>query len=88
MRTAIYARVSTESQALIQTIEQQVARLTAHVNSQGEMLHTADIFRDDGYSGATLTRPKLRQHILSLCAKFSRPSLMTSVARADMPPRE
>jgi len=59
MRTAIYARVSTERQTLAQTIEQQVARLTAHVDSQGETLRTEDIFRDDGYSGATLNRPGL-----------------------------
>ena len=48
MRTAIYARVSTERQTLAQTIEQQVARLTAHGDSQGETLRTEDIFRDDG----------------------------------------
>jgi site-specific DNA recombinase len=59
MRTAIYARVSTERQTLAQTIDQQVARLTAHVDSQGETLRAEDIFRDDGYSGATLNRPGL-----------------------------
>ena len=59
MRTAIYARVSTERQMLAQTIDQQVARLTAHVDSQGETLRAEDIFRDDGYSGATLNRPGL-----------------------------
>ena len=59
MRTAIYARVSTERQTLAQTIDQQVARLTAHVDSQGETLRAEDIFRDDGYRGATLNRPGL-----------------------------
>jgi len=59
MRTAIYARVSTERQTLAQTIEQQVTRLTAHLDSQGETLRAEDIFRDDGYSGATLNRPGL-----------------------------
>ena len=59
MRTAIYARVSTERQTLAQTIEQQVERLTAHVHAQGETLRAEDIFRDDGYSGATLNRPGL-----------------------------
>ena len=54
--TAIYARVSTERQTLAQTIESRVARLTAHVASQGETLRTEDIFRDDGYRGATLNR--------------------------------
>jgi site-specific DNA recombinase len=59
MRTAIYARVSTERQTLTQTIEQQVERLIAHVYAQGETLRPEDIFRDDGYSGATLNRPGL-----------------------------
>jgi site-specific DNA recombinase len=59
MRTAIYARVSTERQTLAQTIEQQMERLTAHVHAQGETLRAEDIFRDDGYSGATLNRPGL-----------------------------
>jgi site-specific DNA recombinase len=48
MRTAIYARVSTERQTLAQTIEQQVERLTAYVHAQGEPLRVEDIFRDDG----------------------------------------
>jgi site-specific DNA recombinase len=59
MSTAIYARVSTERQTLTQTIEQQVERLIAHVYAQGETLRPEDIFRDDGYSGATLNRPGL-----------------------------
>ena len=59
MRTAISARVSTERQTLAQTIEPQVERLTAHVHAQGETLRAEDIFRDDGYSGATLNRPGL-----------------------------
>ena len=59
MSTAIYVRVSTERQTLAQTIEQQIDRLTAHVQAQGETLHPEDIFRDDGYSGATLNRPGL-----------------------------
>jgi site-specific DNA recombinase len=59
MSTAIYARVSTERQTLAQTIEQQVERLTVHVHAQGETLRSEDMFRDDGYSGATLNRPGL-----------------------------
>jgi site-specific DNA recombinase len=59
MSTAIYARVSTERQTLAQTIEQQVERLIARVHAQGETLRPEDIFRDDGYSGATLNRPGL-----------------------------
>jgi len=59
MSPAIYVRVSTERQTLAHTIEQQVDRLTAHVHGQGETLHPEHIFRDDGYSGATLNRPGL-----------------------------
>ena len=59
MSPAIYVRVSTERQTLAHTIEQQVDRLTAHVHGQSETLHPEHIFRDDGYSGATLNRPGL-----------------------------
>src|SRR5262245_56119393 len=59
MSTAIDGRVSTERQTLAQTIDQQIERLTAYVPAQGETLHPEDIFRDDGYSGATLSRPGL-----------------------------
>ena len=51
--------MSTERQTLAPTLAQQVARLTAHVDSQGETLRPEAIFRDDGYSGATLNRPGL-----------------------------
>jgi len=57
MRTAIYARVSTERQTLAQTIDQPVARLTTHVDSQGETWRAEDIFRDEGSRGATRNRP-------------------------------
>jgi hypothetical protein len=46
-------------QTLAQTIEQQVERLTAHIHAQDETLCPEYIFRDDGYSGATLNRPGL-----------------------------
>ena len=59
MRVAIYARVSTQHQAQTQTIEQQLHRLTAYVQRQGWALPEENIFRDDGYSGATLRRPGL-----------------------------
>lgn len=59
MRIAIYVRVSTQRQALTQTIEQQIERLRAHVSGLGEWLADDDIFRDDGYSGASLRRPGL-----------------------------
>src|SRR5438874_11293366 len=59
MKTAIYVRVSTQRQAQTQTIEQQIERLRAHLVSRGEQLAEEDIFRDDGFSGATLRRPGL-----------------------------
>ncbi len=61
MRTAIYVRVSTQRQAQTQTIEQQLALLHAHLRAQGEDLPAENIFRDDGYSGASLNRPGLDQ---------------------------
>jgi site-specific DNA recombinase len=59
MTVAVYVRVSTQRQAQAQTIEQQLERLRAHLDSQGVELASEAIFRDDGYSGATLNRPGL-----------------------------
>jgi predicted site-specific integrase-resolvase len=59
MRIAIYVRVSTQRQAQTQTIDQQIDRLRAHLQAQGWPLPEGDIFRDDGYSGASLKRPGL-----------------------------
>jgi site-specific DNA recombinase len=59
MRTALYVRVSTQRQSQAQTIEQQLTRVQAHLETQGERLRPAWMFRDDGYSGATLNRPGL-----------------------------
>ncbi len=61
MRVAVYARVSTQRQAQDQTIEQQLERLRAQVQTQGWTLPSEHIFRDDGYSGANLNRPGLDQ---------------------------
>jgi site-specific DNA recombinase len=66
MRVAIYARVSTERQAQTQTIEQQVTRLQEYVQEHGWTLEEHQIYRDDGYSGASLNRPgldALRDHL-------------------------
>lgn len=54
-----YVRVSTQRQAQAQTIEQQLDRIQAYAQQQGWMLNDTHIFRDDGYSGATLNRPGL-----------------------------
>src|SRR3954452_4250559 len=56
---AAYVRVSTQRQGQSQSIEQQLERLRAHLRGRGEELPTEAIFRDDGYSGATLNRPGL-----------------------------
>ena len=59
MRAAIYVRVSTQRQAQAQTIDQQIARLRAHIEEQGWDLASEHVFVDDGYSGAKLNRPGL-----------------------------
>src|SRR5215813_1389587 len=59
MTSAIYVRVSTDRQALAQTIDQQIERLRAHLKAEDQELLCEHIFRDDGYSGATLNRPGL-----------------------------
>ncbi len=59
MQVALYVRVSTQRQQLAQTIEQQLERLRAHVAARGWSLSDEHVFRDDGYSGAKLSRPGL-----------------------------
>src|SRR6516165_6481069 len=59
MTSAIYVRVSTDRQTLAQTIDQQIERLRLHLKSEGQELLAEYLFRDDGYSGATLNRPGL-----------------------------
>ena len=59
MRTVVYVRVSTLRQAQAQTIEQQLDRLRAWFAAHGRELTGEDVFRDEGYSGATLNRPGL-----------------------------
>src|SRR2546426_978949 len=65
MRTAVYGRVSTARQAQAQSIEQQLDRLRAAVAGRGWELDDQHVYRDDGYSGASLGRPgldRLRDH--------------------------
>ena len=60
MEGALYARVSTTRQQQHQTIEQQLSRLRAYVATHPDWsVADAHIYRDDGYSGATLKRPGL-----------------------------
>src|SRR6266581_5931837 len=59
MRIAAYVRVSGHRQVQTQTIEQQLERLQSHSRSQGWLWQDEHVFRDDGYSGASLKRPGL-----------------------------
>src|SRR5262245_37559220 len=63
MRVALYVRVSTQRQAQQHTVEQQVeqrrAHLAAHEEQEGWQVSDEHVYRDDGYSGATLRRPGL-----------------------------
>jgi site-specific DNA recombinase len=59
MRAALYARVSTTRQAQAQTIEQQLALLHPYCAAQGWSVAEQHVYRDDGYSGASLARPGL-----------------------------
>lgn len=61
MSLAIYVRVSTQRQAQSQTIEQQLQRLLSHVKEEGVPLLPENIYRDDGFSGSSLSRPGLDQ---------------------------
>ena len=59
MRVALYARVSTTRQAQTQTIEQQLERLRAAAGARGWASVETHVYRDDGYGGASLSRPGL-----------------------------
>jgi len=59
MRTAFYARVSTERQERQQTIDSQLAALHAWAAAQGHPVSDEHVFRDEGYSGSRLDRPGL-----------------------------
>ena len=61
LRTAIYARVSSEQQTDGNTIASQIAALEARVSADELVLPATQRFVDDGYSGATLARPALEQ---------------------------
>src|SRR5712691_12968921 len=59
MKVAMYVRVSTQRQAQTQTIEQQIDLLRRHSQTHGWPWQEEHLFRDDGYSGASLRRPGL-----------------------------
>jgi site-specific DNA recombinase len=82
MNVAVYVRLSTNRQQQTQTIEPQLERLWAHIAAHpGWHLANAHIYRDEGYSGASLNRPgldRLRDH--AAFAAFER-GLITSPDR-------
>ena len=62
MKTAaIYARVSSDKQWEENTIASQTAALIAFAGEQQYEVLREWIFEDDGYSGASLIRPRLER---------------------------
>jgi len=58
---ALYARVSSERQAQQETIDSQIAALRQRATADGCTIVPADMYADDGFSGATLARPALER---------------------------
>jgi site-specific DNA recombinase len=58
-QAALYARVSSDRQKEDKTIDSQVAALLAEASIRNWQIPEEWIFRDEGYSGATLERPAL-----------------------------
>jgi site-specific DNA recombinase len=61
MRVGIYVRVSTQRQAQADGIAQQIDRLEERARQEGWTVAADDLFRDDGFSGASLKRPGLER---------------------------
>jgi site-specific DNA recombinase len=62
MKIALYARVSTNRQMNSQSIEQQIERMQKAIAQHPEWeLAPEHIYRDDGYTGAKLSRPGLER---------------------------
>lgn len=59
MKAALYARVSAEKQERDDTIGSQLAALRQAGIQRAYQISDADVFRDEGYSGARLDRPAL-----------------------------
>lgn len=60
-QVALYARVSSESQAQAQTVHSQLAALRERIAQDGGGLSPEHEFVDEGYSGSTLIRPALER---------------------------
>jgi len=61
VRAAIYARVSTDQQAVANTIAGQVEALEGRLDRDGLTLEEELRFVDEGCSGSTLVRPALER---------------------------
>ena len=67
IRAALYARVSSEQQAIAHTIDSQLAALSERAQADGSPVPSERQFVDNGFSGATLVRPAL-DHLRDLVA--------------------
>src|ERR1700682_581789 len=61
VQRALYARVSSESQARDNTIASQVAALRERIVADGFLLEPDHSYEDEGYSGSILSRPALER---------------------------
>jgi site-specific DNA recombinase len=60
-QVALYARVSSESQAQAQTVQSQLTALRERITQDGGVLSPEHEFVDEGYSGSTLIRLALER---------------------------
>ena len=61
VRCALYARVSSESQARDSTIASQITALRERIVADGFLLEPDQSYEDEGYSGSLLSRPALER---------------------------
>src|SRR5271166_4208745 len=61
VQCALYARVSSESQARDNTIASQVTALRERIVADGFLLEPDHSYEDEGYSGSVLSRPALER---------------------------
>jgi site-specific DNA recombinase len=61
VQCALYARVSSESQARDKTIASQITALRERIAADGFPLEPDHSYMDEGYSGSILSRPALER---------------------------
>ena len=61
VQCALYARLSSESQARDNTIASQVTALRERIVADGFLLEPDHSYEDEGYSGSVLSRPTLER---------------------------